>query len=52
MIDRIFKKARVLAWRKLTDHPEITSIISEQRIKKEAQIQKQFASANILNIYK
>ena len=52
MIDRIFKKARVLAWRRLTDHPEITSIISEQRIKKEAQIQKQFASANILNIYK
>ncbi len=52
MIDRIFKKARVLAWRRLTDHPEITRIISEQRIKKEAQIQKQFASANILNIYK
>ena len=52
VIDRLFKKARVLAWRRLTDHPEISSIISEQRIKKEAQIQKQFASANILNIYK
>ena len=52
IIDRLFKKARVLAWRKLTDYPEIAKIISEQRIKKEAQIQKQFASANILNIYK
>ena len=52
IIDQMFKKARVLAWRKLTDYPEIDKIIQEQRIKKEAQIQKQFASANILNIYK
>ena len=52
VIDQLFKKARVLAWRKLTDHPEVSKIILEQRIKKEAQIQKQFASANILNIYK
>ncbi len=52
IIDQMFKKARVLAWRKLTDYPEIEKIITEQKIKKEAQIQKQFASANILNIYK
>tara|TARA_Y200000002_G_scaffold39215_1_gene28607 strand:+ start:6704 stop:10402 length:3699 start_codon:yes stop_codon:yes gene_type:complete len=52
IIDQMFKKARVLAWRKLTDYPEIDKIIQEQKIKKEAQIQKQFASANILNIYK
>jgi len=52
IIDQMFKKARVLAWRKLTDYPEIDKIITEQKIKKEAQIQKQFASANILNIYK
>jgi len=52
IIDQMFKKARVLAWRKLTDYPEIEKIIKEQKIKKEAQIQKQFASANILNIYK
>ena len=52
IIDRIFKEARVLAWRRLTDFPEIEALILEQAKKKEAQIQKQYASANILNIYK
>ena len=51
-IDRIFKEARVIAWRRLTDFPEIEALILEQAKKKEAQIQKKYASANILNIYK
>ena len=52
IIDRIFKEARVLAWRRLTDFPEIEALILQQAKRKEAQIQKQYASANILNIYK
>ena len=52
MIDRLYKRARVNAWRKLTNYPNIAALISKQKVKKEAQIQKQFASSNILSMYK
>ena len=52
MIDRLYKKARVIAWRRLTNYPDIANLITEQKIKKEAQIQKKFASSNILSMYK
>jgi len=52
MIDRLYKKARVIAWRRLTDYPDVSALIAKQKVKKEAQIAKQFASSNILSMYK
>ena len=52
MIDRLYKKARVIAWRRLTDYPNVAALIAKQKVKKEAQIAKQFASSDILSMYK
>ena len=51
-IDRIFTKARKLAWASIKDDPRIAKVVEEQRLEKLRQVDKRQTTANILNIYK
>ena len=51
-IDRIFTKARKLAWASIKDQSDVIALIREQQLKKQGRLQKQLATQNILNIPK
>ena len=52
IIDRLFRRARRIAWAKVRNIPEAQELIEEQRKKTIAQRQKRRNTANILNIPK
>ena len=52
IIDRLFRKARRIAWARVRNLPEAQELITEQRKKDIAQRQKRRNTANILNIPK
>ena len=51
-IDRIFTKARKLAWASIKDQSDVIALIREQQLRKQGRLQKQLATQNILNIPK
>ena len=51
-IDKLFRKARRIAWANIKRQSDILKLREEQQAKKFAQIRKQRSTANILNIYK
>ena len=51
-IDRLFQRARRVAWASIKNDSDILKLIEEQRRKNVAQLQKRNTTANILNIYK
>ena len=51
-IDKMFQKARRIAWNTIKSQSDILAIIEEQRNNKLEQKRKQRQTANILNIYK
>ena len=51
-IDRMFQKARRIAWNSIKNESDILAVIEEQRRDKLEQIRKQRQTANILNIPK
>ena len=51
-IDKLFQKARRIAWNSIRAESDVMAVIEEQRRAKIEQIQKQKQTANILNIYK
>ena len=51
-IDRMFQKARRIAWNSIKAESDVVAIVEEQRRARIEQIQKQKQTANILNIYK
>ena len=51
-IDKLFQKARRIAWNSIRAESDVIAVIEEQRRAKIEQIQKQKQTANILNIYK
>ena len=51
-IDRLFQKARRIAWASIKEQSDILELIKEQQKKDYAQIQKRRQTANILNIPK
>ena len=51
-IDRLFQKARRIAWASIKEQSDILELIQEQQRKNYAQIQKRRQTANILNINK
>tara|TARA_Y100000401_G_scaffold97695_1_gene85132 strand:+ start:2 stop:2302 length:2301 start_codon:yes stop_codon:yes gene_type:complete len=51
-IDKMFQKARRIAWNTINSQSDILAIIEEQRNDKLEQKRKQRQTANILNIYK
>ena len=51
-IDRMFQKARRIAWNSIKQQSDILAVIEEQRRNKLEQRKKQQQTANILNIYK
>tara|TARA_B100000424_G_scaffold108636_1_gene81802 strand:- start:14 stop:631 length:618 start_codon:yes stop_codon:yes gene_type:complete len=51
-IDRLFQRARRVAWASIKNDSDILKLIEEQRRKDIAQLQKRNTTANILNIYK
>ena len=50
IIDRLFRKARRIAWAQVRNLPEAQELIKEQRKRDIAQRQKRKNTANILNI--
>ena len=52
VIDRLFKNARKIAWKKISVNPNIAALIAEQEEKKQKQLNKQFSSYNLQNMYK
>ena len=52
VIDRLFKNARKIAWAKISVNPNIAALIAEQEEKKQKQLDKQFSSYNLQNMYK
>ena len=51
-IDKLFRKARRIAWNNIRQQSDILKLRKEQQEKKFAQIKKQRSTSNILNIYK
>jgi len=51
-IDRLFQRARRVAWASIKNDSDIVKLIEEQRRKDVAKLQKRNTTANILNIYK
>ena len=51
-IDRLFQRARRVAWASIKNDSDILKLIEEQRRRDIAQLQKRNTTANILNIYK
>ena len=51
-IDKLFRKARRIAWANIKRQSDILKLRQEQQERKFAQIRKQRSTANILNIYK
>ena len=51
-IDRLFQRARRVAWASIKNDSDILKLIEEQRRKDVARLQKRNTTANILNIYK
>jgi len=51
-IDRLFQKARRIAWASIKEQSDILELIKEQQKRDYAQIQKRRQTANILNIPK
>jgi len=51
-IDRLFQRARRVAWASIKNDSDILKLIEEQRRRDVAQLQKRNTTANILNIYK
>ena len=52
IIDRLFKRAKKVAWASIKDDPSIARLIEKQRLEKLEQESKRTTTANILNIYK
>ncbi len=52
VIDRLFKNARKVAWAKISVNPNIAALIAEQEEKRLKQLNKQFSSYNLQNMYK
>ena len=52
VIDRLFKNARKIAWRKISINPNIAALIAEQEEKRQKQLNKKFSSYNLQNMYK
>ena len=51
-IDRLFQKARRVAWASIKNDSDILKLIEEQRRKDVARLQKRNTTANLLNIYR
>jgi hypothetical protein len=51
-IDRLFQRARRVAWASIKNDSDILKLIEEQRRKDVARLQKRNTTANLLNIYK
>lgn len=51
-IDKLFRRARRIAWANIKRQSDILKLREEQQAKKFEQIRKQRSTANILNIYK
>jgi len=51
-IDKLFRRARKIAWARIKSQSNILKVVQEQQARKFEQLRKQRTTANLLNIYK
>ena len=52
IIDRLFQRARRIAWAQLSNNQEAMQLMEEERLKRVRKLEKKTATRNILNLPK